>query len=409
MTSTDVGFLWFIDENGDTCEILNDNRTRHYQALHPLWTGDTCTECQCASLDFNPCTGAALTYGATPADGVYPAPWYDNLANGADTFLGWIVSDVDGFDYAHYSRSVNQRAQDGANFTPMRASGREITYTLIGTALDEVGMNYGMNWLATNLLSLGGRCSYGRVLVKPWCDGSDLESGLFELREVALTQAPSWTENYLAEKGCMVREARFTIVAGDPCLYGCRSTCSNASGLTFPATDFSAVCAGVTIQELICGPLPVALSGANAAVCCSIPAVAVIDSRAATVTISANGTVGPFTVETYSALPGTSCATVVGNVDLYVGRVSIGRLYAGQSVQIDGVSRQVFYRASASSDWEPNDSLLLIEEGDFPCFPRAAGCDDLVIAVRPGTACPSPGTFSVKIESVVVTSCTMCG
>lgn len=411
MTSTDVGFLWFVDDTGASCEILNDHRTRHYQALHPLWAGDSCANCECAVLGYDPCSGVALEYGEAPDDGGFPAPWFDEGAPASADFLGWMTTSVDGFDYSHYNRTVNQRARSGANLTPMRAGGREITFTIIGTALSERGMVYGLNWLATNLLSLGGRCGSGRVLVRPWCDDTGLpgtiDDGLFELREVAVTVPPQWTDNFLAENGCLVREARFTILAGDPCFYGCRSTVCSTTGLALTRTPINTICAGATIRQLVCGPMPVWLAN-NAVSCCSIPSVAVIDSVAASVTITANARSGPFSIETYRALPGTDCNSVVGDASRFIGRVAIGRLDAGQSALIDGASGQVYFKAGVAAEWEPDDSLLVFEVGDFPCFPRQSGCDDMIVAVRPGSACVSLGTFSVSVEAVTITSCTTC-
>lgn len=411
-TNTDVGLLWLVGDDDVACELLNDNRTRHYQSLHPLWTGSICTDCQCSALDYNPCLAGgdfpALVYGDAPDDESNPAPWFDELAASSAEFLGWMVDTIDGFDYANYGRTVNQRAIEGANATPMRAAGREVTYTIIGTALTERGMMYGLNWLAAMLLGIGGRCGWGRAVIRTHCDEEDITGGLYELREVACTQAPTWTDNVLADKGCLVRGATFTLLAGDPCMYGCRSTCLTATG-NLVTTPISAVCDGVTtISDLLCGPMPIAVNTGNVVACCEVAPGIAIDSRSATVQIDATERCGPFSIELYSALPETDCGTVVGDDDLYLGRVSIGALEAGQGALIDGPSRQVFFRGGQNSPWQADDSLLLFGADEYPCFPRISGCDSLYIAIRPATACPATGEFSVTIESVTISQCTTC-
>lgn len=412
-TDTDTGMLWLVGDDDVACEVLNDNRTRHYQSLHPLWAGTNCEECECEWLNYNPCLvggeslPSPLVYGDAPDDLSNPAPWFDELAPASAEFLGWMLDTVDGFDFSNYGRSVNQRANDGANLTPMRASGREVTYTVIGTALSERGMVYGLNWLGATLLGIGGRCGYGRAIIRTHCDTEDVTGGLYELREVALHVAPRWTDSQLGDKGCLVRGAQFTITAGDPCLYGCRSTCVSASG-NLTTADLSSLCDGVTISQLICGPLPVGVNPDNAVVCCEIPAGVAIDSRVATVQIDAVARCGPFSIETYTALPDTDCATVVGDADLFLGRVSIGFLEAGQGALIDGATGQVFFRAQVNLPWEADDSLLLFGPDEYPCFPRVSGCDSMYVAVRPGTACAATGAFTVSIQSVAVSQCTTC-
>lgn len=414
MTDTWVGSLWLVGDDGVSCEVINDNRTRHYQSLHPLWSGSFCDDCQCSWLDYDPClTGddetepTMLVYGDEPGDETNPAPWFDEAAPASAEFLGWMLNTIDGFDYSHYGRTVNQRAADGSNLTPMRASGREITYTVIGTALSERGMNYGLHWLAANLLSIGGRCGYGRAVIRTHCDAEDITGGLYELRQVAARTAPEWTENTLGDNGCLVREARFTIIAGDPCLYGCRSTCGTATG-ALTETPFSAICEGATPSELLCGLMPIQINLDNLVYCCEIVPGVAIDSQAAMILIEATALAGPFAIELYSALPGTLCTDIVGDDNYFLGRLGINRLGGGEAALIDGTQGIVYFRSGPNSPWVPDDSLLLYTPGEYPCFPRISGCDSLFIAIRPGVACPSLGDFTVTVESVTVTSCTMC-
>lgn len=418
MTSTDTGFLWLVDENGVSCEILNDDRARHYQKFNPVWNGATdCDACECLVLRIHPCTGEEDndTYrieDEAPSGTEDPAPWFDDTVAASAEFLGFIAESVDGFDYAHYARTVNQRSGDGANLTPLRAGGREVTYTLWATALSEAGMNWGLNWLAAQLASIGGTCGAGRTLVRPWCNRSeviDVNDGLFEMRDVAVVKMPEWTEVLMSEHACNLRQLRFSIMATDPCLYGCRETAVLDDPIGALAnTSLAAVCDGAGIQELICGPMPVWLPD-NSIACVSIPAGPSIYSRAATVTIAADTKAGPFAIEVYGALPDTPCADVVGDTDLFIGRVCIGRLEAGQAAMIDGASQQVFFRSTPSAPWEANDTLLLFDGDEFPCFPRIAGCDDMIVAIRPAQACVSTGNVTMQIESVLVMSCTVCG
>lgn len=428
---TSAGTLWFVNTDGTACEILDDTRVRHYNLSHPLWAGSRCVDCDCPTLGHNPVTGVALTYGALPSNAPV-APWYDAASVASGEFYGFLVDTIDGLDYSNYNRSHNQRALDGTNLTPMRASGRELTFTVIGSAVTERGMRYGLDWLAANLLSLGGRCDVGRILMRTFCDRTDADdlafdplAGVVELRDVACLIAPTWTSNYLAEHGCLVRQARFTLVATDPCLYGETTYCPvDGGGLptvysaNLSYTAIAPDCVGgsdaETVRPFICGPLPLSLMLDRGCVnkswmpwCEFLPGLP-IESQAVTVVIEVpvgSTGAGPFSVVTFAGATDAACAAVFGDTDLHYGSVHVGAIYSGEAVMVDGVSGALFFRATPSSDWVADDSLLILSDG-LPVYPRRAGCDSLYVAIRPFRSCVLEGDFEVSFSSTRITGCT---
>ena len=408
MTQTTVGTLWILDSDTVAREVLNDARSRKYNHLHPLWRGVS-TDCGCASLNYNPLTTAALTFGAHPYDADV-APWYSSLIPNSVDFLGFFVDDVQGLDYSLIERTVNQRGGNGANATPLRMAGREITFTLTATALNEAGMRYGLDWLAQQLADIGGRCGYGRAMMRLYCspDPMDLQDGRVELREVQLRSGPEWTSNVMPRAGCLVREVMFTLLAGDPCFYTGKSTCSVSSPVSLPAIDIDEeLCTnGVTVAELLCGAISPGALGLDGMPCCEIFAPASLNTRAAFVTIQmVSGTAGPFMVETWHAPYGTDCNTVVANPANFVGRIGVAALSGTTGLLVDASQQIMWTRTSSGAEWEPDDSYFAFAPGETPFFPAYAGTDSMYVTVRPFYVCSGAGTFTVKIETESVSSC----
>lgn len=411
MTHSTVGGLWILDDDtGDALEVFNDLRASTYQDRHPL-TRTVCVDCNCPILGVDPLSGDALMFGVTPDDGSV-APWHDDALSISDDFLGFLVTDITGLDYAGMGRAVNQRALDGANAAPMRVDGREITFTLIGQSLSEQAMRYGLDWLASRLSLLGGRCESGTILMRLYCPSSvepDLDDGLVFLRGTSMKIGPTWTSNWLDGYGCLVRESMVTLIATEPCFYTATTECDHNNGVVLPNVNLSAICDGdVTVSQVLCGPIePSALPlDASTDWTCEMAPEHPFETRAAGVTIQmTSGDSGPFMIEAYHAAIGADPNDVIGDPAAYLGRIGVKELSGTEGVLVDAVSQVVYFRPNTSTPWVPDDSLLLFPDEDFPFYPLYDGADSLFIAIRPYYVCSGSGHFNWTMDRTGIFGC----
>lgn len=165
-----------------------------------------------------------------------PAPWYDPNEPGSATFLGVILTDVQGYG-GMSERDVAQRlgGLGGGLFDSPRLMPREWTFRALLVSSDDAGAEYGFQWLKNVLAaSACDECNGCEMVVRLACPPDDCSDDSFGKRtsyDAALTAGPTPTRVVSAPLevlgGCRdLVEVEWTIVAGNPWLYRDAVTCT---------------------------------------------------------------------------------------------------------------------------------------------------------------------------------------
>lgn len=158
-------------------------------------------------------------------------PW-DNGATAASDALGIVIEEWTGIDGAHHTRAqvpvgVNR---GGARFGPHAHRQRVMKLNVLLLGRSEQGLTHLFRWLENQLIDQGSACAERSLWLRDYCPtvngGSDatedqLRAGWYRLDRVALVEGPTWESEPVKDGGgCYLRRVSFTIVAGDPCMYG---------------------------------------------------------------------------------------------------------------------------------------------------------------------------------------------
>lgn len=158
-------------------------------------------------------------------------PW-DNGATAASDALGIVIEEWTGIDGAHHTRAqvpvgVNR---GGARFGPHAHRQRVMKLNVLLLGRSEQGLTHLFRWLENQLIDQGSACAERSLWLRDYCptidNGSDategqLRAGWYRLDRVALVEGPTWESEPVKDGGgCYIRRVSFTIVAGDPCMYG---------------------------------------------------------------------------------------------------------------------------------------------------------------------------------------------
>lgn len=159
-----------------------------------------------------------------------PAPWYDPDEPGSASFLGLMLTSIEGYD-STVTRPVVQRFSglSGGSFGSEQRTPR--TWKFQGTMIsgDDTGAEYGLRWLTQVLkASECDSCSTSNLSVRLLCpedDCSDDDLGLWTSYSTALTDGPHETGYFVSSFDGYLGACRdavnveFTIVAANPYLY----------------------------------------------------------------------------------------------------------------------------------------------------------------------------------------------
>lgn len=178
-----------------------------------------------------PCDTVPEAVGDNPYYGVVEdaAPWYDPSIKESADFLGVLGLGVTGFGSAPVSRTPTALIGDGSALGPLRRPHREVVFSVALLASSELGLSYGLAWLAAALR--GGSCgslvcSGDEMCLFAVCpnDTADPDGvGTGELRhlfDVGLLDGP--TTNALKTLGggqFHIAEVTFTVACAKPWIY----------------------------------------------------------------------------------------------------------------------------------------------------------------------------------------------
>lgn len=158
-------------------------------------------------------------------------PWA-NGGDGDSDALGMLIEEWTGLDGGHHTRSQAATGinRGGVRFGPHSHKGRVMKFNVLLLARSEQGVTHLFRWLENQLIDKASACAERSMWVRDYCPTVDaagdatedqLRAGWYRLDRVALVEGPTWEAPPIKDaEGCYLRRVSFTIVAGDPCLYG---------------------------------------------------------------------------------------------------------------------------------------------------------------------------------------------
>lgn len=219
------GWLWV-----DGTEVLNDGRL---VANLPCTIGALQLDVHeepCASLMVDPVTGSPLASGS-----VTDNPWYHAAHPESERFFGYYVLDSSLDSSSVRSPQARGFARGGSNMGRTLRRQREVAYEIVLVGEDDAALRWGFDWLAQRFDPANG-CDTATVLIRTSCDDDDYADGIWELREVGIIDPLEWGDAALRRSGCSIRQATFTIAAGDPWRYSTDSA-TEFDAVTMPLND----------------------------------------------------------------------------------------------------------------------------------------------------------------------------
>lgn len=319
------------------------------------------------------CGGSYTNVGHfEPIDFAGPQPW-DGLA-GDDDFLGYFVDSWEGFP-VEYDRSINQRgwSHGGANFTQLRPKHVQMTYEVTLVAVNEHGLNVGLEYLRECLRGPDG-CASFEVVVFDDCDpNEDLES-YWRLRDAGVIDMPRWIEEPVPELGCVLRRVQFVLGARDPYRYRCPEECLPETELEAPEPA-NGDC--YTWEEWFC-------NDDLDPVCCELSSPPVGTGVYASLITIRSGPSGAPPLWINDGMDATWITKP---------------LAVGESLVIDNAKRTLVHTSAAGV--ESDGAPYIVTDGGVPDFPTVSRwSDSLEFCVRPYRICQMDGA-SIQIDRVL--------
>lgn len=200
------------------------------------------------------------------------APW-DNGVAAADEAYGYIVEEWTGLDGQPHVRSQSPigTRRGGARLGPQSHRARVMKLNLLLLGSSERGLEHLFRYLESRLLDCCGPCCGRSIFLRTHCPGDDdVDSGWVRLDRIGLVEGPTWESEPARGAGCSVRRVSFTIVAGDPCMYGASSgTTSSTASISGASLSTSTAIAGcdawASTSRTVSASIPAFDAGSGAA------------------------------------------------------------------------------------------------------------------------------------------------
>lgn len=210
-------------------EIVNNERAAQY--VRGLALGEDCTEqCTGTSTDIGcdrcPDLPEALGHAPYTDPATDDAPWYDPVRPVSIDFFGVSGGTVEGLSGSTATRTPIANIGDGASIGPLRRPQREISWTVTLHARSECALSYGLEWLSRSLTGdpCTGTCTGQEMFLYACCpseiDNEDFDAEIRQLFDVGLLEGPTVTTRTWFEDDYMQATVTFTLVAGNPWIYG---------------------------------------------------------------------------------------------------------------------------------------------------------------------------------------------
>lgn len=221
-----------LSNEARTVAYLNNGLADQSQGHFIMGDGSPCSVLY--RLASTNCTPTVFVSPATD-----PAPWYDPLEPGSESFLGLVLLDINGYDSTITRNVVNRYyGLGGGTFGSQQRNPRVWKFQGVMISADDTGAEYGLRWLTSVLqASECDDCSTTSLSVRLACppaDCSDDDLGLWTSYAVALTAGPTegdlitgQTDGYMGgQRDAILLD--FTVTAANPFLYQAPVACLTA-------------------------------------------------------------------------------------------------------------------------------------------------------------------------------------
>lgn len=412
MTTYAPSWLYFIDDEGATCEVFNSERL-----LGALGTTGVCGlfgvrshECEfnsgVSALALDPCsvnpsgvqTWDVLTFGA-PTDPANPAPWWDGDPDSPSAGgYGFFIEEWTGMDGAHMKRNVANRAgrRGGANFGALTQGHRVWKMNIIMVGTSDAALEDLFRWLEQTLLDCCDPCGGNDMLIRTACPPeSNPGFSLYRVHGAAMLEGLTWEDAPVQKLGCYIRRCSVTIGVSDPCLYSCAVNCADEAQL--PLID-ACVPIGLWMGcNLTCEDLePYRLS-------CPVPAT----SRGQTspvVTIVNESTQASPPLRIY----GMSDPLGLGPDPCVLERcqdIRTQRIPPGGTLVVDSSTRKTLYKdATTGQVFVDGTPFLDPDPGRAPSY-LSLSCDPGWVSIEPVAFCGDTNALKISIDIIQRTGC----
>lgn len=370
------------------CEVLNNarflaNLSAYNRANVSFGTRILATGLDpCPTYHLNPCSNPqwdpiVMTDPAT-------SPWVDLGSPQSQRFIGYWVDDVTVSRIG--ARAVEQRGQrrGAANFGAWRYQQRELSYSVILCALDQGGMQWGIDWL-TEILGGCGPCPELEAMYRLGCpDITTPDQDMWILKGVGLIDAPSWGEPITDKSGCVLRRVTFVLGAADPCRYKCPVVALNRTRVPWNAG------ACMNGSKWVCGPFPELRLFAN------MPPAGDLGTTDALVTIEAGVTGSPFFI--LKGGPNPNGYDSFAPLDWCM-QMLVGGLGAHETLTIDSSTERVWHTTAGGV---VSDGLRWVIPPALgaPTYFSQAGCASGLVYLEPSSGRCLADDIYITIDSV---------
>ena len=206
-------------------EIINNERVAAY--VGGINQGADCTGAG-GNIECDRCPDLPDALGHDPyiSAAVDDAPWYDPVRASSVDFLGVMGGNIEGLTDATYTRTPVPLIGGGSAIGPLHREHREMAFTVTAVARSECGLSYGMEWLARALSAdpCEQGCAGAEAVIFACCPEDTaaigIDSQMRHLYNVGILDGPTVTERVWVTESLMWATVTFTLVAGNPYIFG---------------------------------------------------------------------------------------------------------------------------------------------------------------------------------------------
>jgi hypothetical protein len=206
-------------------EIINNERTAAYAGA--IGENGQC-EGGTVPITCDRCPDLPMALGHDPyiSPAMDDAPWYDPVRLASADFLGIMGGSIEGLTDATFTRTPVPLIGGGSAIGPLHREHREMAFTVTAIARSECGLSYGMEWLARALSADPCEQGCGGVEATMFACCPENLAGVTaddELRHffnVGILDGPTVTERVWVNETTVWATVTFTLVAGNPYIFG---------------------------------------------------------------------------------------------------------------------------------------------------------------------------------------------
>lgn len=367
---------------------LADTQQGHWE----LGDGDVC------SVLYRTNGGTCSTPEVFVSPSADPAPWHDPRDRGSDSFLGFVLLDIQGYD-SMLSRVITNRLSGlgGGYFGQQNRIPRVWKFRGVLVSSSGAGAEYGLRWLTHALQASCDPCDTCSLKVRLFCppsDCSDDEAGERSSYDVALLDGPHEVEPWGPHRTASTVDTlagcrdwvtvEFTIAAANPFLY--------QRPVTHLEIDIS--------QQAVCTDICDFLFGSAGDSHCAVVEPPPRGTLGSIYTLTSLEGMGGLFIETYKTCPGLTSDPVAP-----VLQVELSGIPANSTVTVDAAKHTITVATTdpvtGKTTLSDGQHLVVLQPGKGLQWNEIDYCDDLhCFCIRSALPC-TQGQVHVVLQTQV--------